>query len=339
MLTRLEEVDHVGGDEHGRFTAAESHAYRHRYLDRPVVDEWLDVLGQVLRRAWPSVALKSHVFSAKVSHDVDMPSRYGFRPWRALPRCVAIDLLKYKDLRCLWAPWIRLTTHRALHPKDPFNTFDWLMDLSEAHGLVSAFYFICDRRGIPHDCDYALEYPAIRKLIRHIHERGHEIGLHPSYDTFLDAAQIGREANRLRRICTEENVVQPRWGGRMHYLQWRQPITLRAWGAAGMAYDSTLTYADHAGFRAGTCFEYQAFDPVAVESLPVRMRPLIVMEGSILDTKYMNLGTGDAALSYIRTLMEHCRKVGGVFTLLWHNSSFRAKAEKHMYKTILEAFK
>lgn len=80
----------------------------------------------------------------------------------------------------------------------------------------------------------------------------------------------------------------------MHYLQWRHPDTLRAWNAAGMTYDSTLSYVDHAGFRCGTCFEYQAFDPVAQEALDLRLRPLIVMEGGVFGPQYMGLGVTDA---------------------------------------------
>src|SRR5699024_515563 len=133
---------------------------------------------------------------------------------------------------------------------------------------------ICDRHGTPHDSNYNLEHPAIRTLIREIHARGHEIGLHPSYDTYRDPEQIAYEFSRLRAVCDQERVRQDAWGGRMHYLQWEQPTTLRAWNSAGLAYDSTMTYADHAGFRCGTCFDYPAFDPIAGEPLQLRIRPL-----------------------------------------------------------------
>ena len=78
MLNRIEEIDRTDLDNHGRFPAIHSHAYKHGYLERPVVDEWLHVLGQVIKKQWPQVELKQHEFSMKVSHDVDSPSRYGF---------------------------------------------------------------------------------------------------------------------------------------------------------------------------------------------------------------------------------------------------------------------
>jgi len=335
MLSRQEEVGRTDLDAHGRFPAVSSHAFKHGYLERPIIDEWLHILGQAIQRVWPGLPLKQHRLEMKVSHDVDTPSRYGFRSLPALLRVMAGDILKRGDLRGLLAPWVRFNTKKHLHTADAFNTFDWVMDVSERHGLTSAFYFTCDHHGTPYDSDYNVEHPAIRDLIRRIHARGHEIGLHPGYNTYLEPAQIKREADHLRRVCAEEGVNQEWWGGRMHYLQWRQPVTLRAWNDAGMSYDNTLAYADHTGFRCGTCFEYPAFDPVAQENLRLRIRPLIIMERSVFSEKYMNLGVSNAALRKMIEIKEICRHASGCFTLLWHNSSLQTDAEKRMYETLV----
>lgn len=337
MLTRQEEVGRADLDEHGRFPATASHAYRHDYLERPIVDEWLRVLAQVIARTWPGIGLTQCRFSVKVSHDVDIPSRYGFRTWRGLVRAMGGDVLRRGDVaHALLGPWIRLNTRRTLHPSDPANTFDWIMDLSESLDLTGAFYFICGRTSSV-DADYEPEHPAIRALMRRIHGRGHEIGLHASYGTYQAPALIRREADRLRRIAAEEGITQPEWGGRMHYLRWEQPTTLRAWAAAGMDYDSTLGYADHAGFRCGTSFEYDAFDPVAGEQIHLRVRPLIVMEVTVMAPHYMGLGVGDTALRKFVQLKDVCRATGGCFTLLWHNSNLRSRGERRLYASVLRA--
>ena len=336
MLTRHEEVGRTDLDNHGRFPAVHSHAYKHGYLERPVVDEWLHVLGQVIARTWPGIALKQHQFCMKVSHDVDAPSRYGFASAKGLLRAMAGDVLKRGDIKnALRAPWIRLNTRDALHPGDPFNTFEWIMDLSDQHGLISAFYFICGRTSAM-DADYEPEHPAIRALMRRIHERGHEIGLHPSYGTYQKPELIAQEAQRLRAVLAEENIQQAEMGGRMHYLRWEQPTTLRAWADAGMAYDSTLSYADYPGFRCGTCFEYPVFDMTSRWRGHLRIRPLIVMECSIMAQRYMGFGVGKFAFDKFEELKKKCMKVNGCFTLLWHNSQFESKEERGLYKMILK---
>ena len=335
MLTRLEEVGRTDLDSHQRFPAISSHAYKHGYLERPIVDEWLIILGQVIQRVWPAAQLKRHEFNVRLSHDVDRPTRYGFRPLGALLRAMAGDVLKHKNYSgALIAPWIRLNTRQKLHAADPFNTFDWIMDFSEANNLKSAFYFICGRTHATRDADYEPEHPAIRNLIRRIHERGHEIGLHPSYGSFQSPEFVKREAKRLKRICAEIGVEQTEWGGRMHYLRWQQPNTLRAWADAGMDYDSTLGYADRPGFRCGTCHEYPAFDSSMQEQLELRIRPLIAMEGTVLSPKYLALDSAQAIEKLVK-LKVFCSQVDGQFGLLWHNSELYSASLKAIYSEVL----
>ncbi|WP_454735619.1 polysaccharide deacetylase family protein [Cupriavidus necator] len=334
MLSRQEEVGRTDLDNFNRFPASASHAHKHGYLERPVVDEWLHILGQVIGRQWPGLQFRQLRASMRVSHDVDVPSRYGFGSAARMVRRMAGDILIRRDVRSvLQAPAIRIKTRTALHPTDRVNTFDWIMDVSERHGLVSAFYFICGRTDPSKDADYEPEHPAIRGLMQRIHARGHEIGLHPSFNTYQAPAAVQAEANRLRRICEQEKIEQAVWGGRMHYLRWEHPTTMLGWEQAGMTYDSTLSYADHAGFRCGTCFEYPAFDPVAGKALNLRIRPLIAMEGTVMG--YMGLGTGEAAWKKFRELKDTCTAVNGCFTMLWHNSSLGNADERDLYQAVI----
>ena len=336
MLTRLEEIGRKDLDSHSRFPATSSHAFRYGYLERPIVDEWLIILGQVMQRIWPQVELKKHTFEMKVSHDVDGPARYAFQNLKGLIRTMGGDLIRRRDVRsALMGPWIWLNSKQEIHPRDPANTFDWLMEQSEKHGLNSAFYFICGRTDAAKDASYDPEMPQVRLLMRGIHSRGHEIGLHPSYNTFNNPEEIRKEAERLKNVCSEEGIRQQKWGGRMHFLRWDHSITLKAWADAGMAYDSTLSYADRPGFRCGTCFEYPAFDVSTNQALPLRIRPLVAMDCTVIAERYLGLGSTEAAFDKFNELKSKCRKVGGVFTLLWHNSFFHTQNDFRIYSRLL----
>jgi hypothetical protein len=338
MLSRQEEVGRLDLDNHGRFPATASHAHQHGYLERPVVDEWLDVLGQVMERQWPGFAMRKPEPAVVVSHDVDSASRYGFGGTGSLLRAMAGDVLKRRrPLDALRGLAMRAGSTRELHRSDPLNCFDWIMDESEKRGLVSAFYFICGRTDASRDALYDPEHPAIRSLLRRIHSRGHEIGLHPSYNSYRNPQVIADEANRLRRVCAEEGISQADWGGRMHFLRWETPTTMRAWADAGMRYDSSLSYADLPGFRCGTCFEYPAFDAVAGEPLKLRIRPLIAMECTVMADRYLGLGNGPDALARFVSLKQACVSVGGSFTTLWHNTVFESQDTRKLYQALLDA--
>lgn len=172
-------------------------------------------------------------------------------------------------------------------------------------------------------------------MLREIHNRGYEIGLHPSYETFQRPDLIKQEADRLFQVCQEEGIEQPEWGGRMHYLRWEHPTTLQAWEDAGLDYDTTLSYADRPGFRCGTCFEYPAFNPITKGILKIRIRPLIAMECTIIADRYMSLGYSKEAADKFEDLETECKKVDGMFTLLWHNSHFYNEKDKSLYLSLI----
>lgn len=217
---------------------------------------------------------------------------------------------------------------------DPYDTFDLIMDATESLGARSAFYFIAGRTAGRLDGDHDLRDPWVMGLVRRVAERGHEVGLHPSYGSFRDPAQVRRELERLLAAADELGVGQDEWGGRQHFLRWEAPTTWRAWADAGLAYDSSLGYADRVGFRSGTCHEHEVFDLRARRRLPLRERPLVVMEATLLERKYMGLGH-EAAVETARRLRATCERFGGDFTLLWHNSYLLTAADRQAFRRVI----
>jgi len=336
MLSRYEETIVPDRDEHDRFPATASVAFMEGFLDRPIIDEYVEILWAAISRVWPVAQRKKWEFKMSVSHDIDSPSYFAFRAWKQLLRRAAGDLLKRGRMReaahdmKMW-----MLSRQSIHPSDPYNTFGWIMDNSERLGLSSTFYVICGRNHPRFDPDYDVDHPAIRRLLRDISDRQHKIGLHASYNAYKSAETIAVEAERLRKVCAEEGISIAELPGRMHYLRWHTPITLYLLQRAGIAVDSTLAFADHAGFRCGTCHEYQAFDPVESKQLDIRIQPLVAMEGSVMDERYMGLGISDAAADALLALKNACRTVDGTFSLLWHNTQLVRDDQRSLYTSVL----
>jgi hypothetical protein len=337
MLARVEEMGRTDLDSHGRFPASASHAFKHGYLDRPIVDEWLHVLGQAINRQWLGIELKKHNFRFELSHDVDRPSRYLFGTLAAAMRSAASDVVKRGDvLAPLRAVWLRQSSPDSLHPSDPYNTFEWLMDISERHGVKSTFYFMAGCTNPSFDAKYDIGHPAIRKLLRLIHDRGHLIGLHPSYECYCSGDQIRGEAQALWSVCQQEKIRQDVWGARMHCLRWTCPKTPRLLESAGLSYDSTVGYADHPGFRCGTSMPYSFFDSQIYQKTKLQIRPLILMESSVIAERYCGMGSGHKALRAMRHYYNTCKMHQGHFSLLWHNCHLTERCDRRLYRTLLE---
>ena len=333
-LTRYEEVAGAQTGQHGWFPAAAALAVRERYLDRPIVNEYVELLWTGLRHLWPELRRKSREYRVLVTHDVDWPSCNVGRGIAGMVKTLAGDVLVRRDAgvlakRALSAAGVL----RGNRDCDVCNTFDFVMTESERRGLRSAFYFITGHSAGFIDGLYEIGDPWVRRLLRSIHARGHEIGIHPSYNTLLDANRTRAEYEALRQVCREEGIEQPVWGGRQHYLRWRAGETWRHWDEAGLGYDSTVGHAERLGFRSGTCYEYPAYDVLRRRPLCVRERPLVAMEVSALDI--MRLSFDETRDEMIR-LSRVCRRYAGDFTLLWHNNRIVTRAERQTYLDVLD---
>jgi hypothetical protein len=332
-LTRLEEILAGERDAHGRFPAAASRDSN----QTPCVDELIDRFGRRLLELWPSLLLRTHKFELAPTHDVDRPFKHLYQSPSALLRGMARDAFRRGNLgAAVRSPALRGRVRRGLLQRDPFNTFDWLMDESESAGLRSTFYFLCSAGAGGVDGDYRLQDPAIRALLRRIHERNHAIGLHGSYASAYDSEILGREIQTLRATCESEGIHLERIRARQHVLRYDPRTTPGVWARAGVDEDSTLGHAGLAGFRCGTSRAFPLFDSVARSMTKVIERPLIVMDTTLFEERYENLAPA-AALARIELLAQRCRATGGAFVALWHNCGFEEPRARELYSAAIRA--
>ena len=64
MLTRYEELVSSERDEYDRFPASASVAYKASFLERPIVNEYVEVLWQCLERLWSGLVRRERRFRA-----------------------------------------------------------------------------------------------------------------------------------------------------------------------------------------------------------------------------------------------------------------------------------
>ncbi len=334
LLTRYEEIVRRTRDEHERFPASASLAAIEGFLERPLADEYVDVLWAAMHSLWPELTRRPSTFRLRLTHDVDQPWASWGQPPGSVARSVAGDLLRRRD-PVLAARRARsfLDARTGRVDRDPLNTFDLIMDTSERHNLRSAFYFMAGNGPGDSDFRYRLTDPPFECLLRRIHERGHEVGLHASYGSHRSSERTRAEADALRDTCSNAGFDQPVWGVRQHYLRFENPQTWRNQESAGLEHDSTLGFAEQIGFRAGTCREYPVFDLLDRRPLNLRERPLIVMDGTLLG--YLRLGPEEAT-SRARALVDVCRRHQGDAVLLYHNDTLAGERQRAHYRELIQ---
>jgi peptidoglycan/xylan/chitin deacetylase (PgdA/CDA1 family) len=334
LISRYEEVARPYRDEHRRYPSYASLASIEGFVVRPIVDEYVDALWAAIHEMWPMLTRPSTAFRLRLTHDVDRPWAALGQPTSAVVRGLGGDLIRRRNPTLAGQRTGSLLAARVGRlDGDPYNTFDLLMDTSERHGLRSTFYFLAGNTAGAIDGTYSLSDPPIRRLLKRIHDRGHDIGLHASYDTYRSPELIEREFTALKHGCAAAGFDQPTWGVRQHYLRFEIPTTWRCHESAGLDHDSTLGFADHIGFRAGTCREFPTFDLLERRALRLRERPLVVMDATLFGYQALH---PDLAASRAQDIVDACRRHRGDAVLLYHNDTLNGTRLRAHYQDLVE---
>jgi len=310
MLSRWEEKHNNDLDIHGRFKYENSVAFKYKFIHIPIVDEYAMLLRKYLQEIFPNINMGKSQFCIKISHDIDDIRR--FKSLKQSIRTFGGDLIKTKNLKLLIKSIGEFKSSYKQPKKDPyFLAIYELARLSKENNMNSAFYFkTADYSN--YDSGYVIE-DYVKECIWCLQELGFEIGFHPGYYTYKNYDKFIEEKERLDDILGFSS-----YGGRQHYLRFDVNSTWKFWEQAGLKYDSTVGYAEHEGFRCGTCHPFKPFDIDEDRELDIIEIPLIVMDGTLQTYRKLSPEEG---LDSIINLMNRCRDVEGVFTLLWHNTS------------------
>jgi hypothetical protein len=313
MLTRWEECVNPARDEHDRFPAIEALAVKHGFIDRPIVNEYAEMLRNMLDALGYSGKSKKTQFEFILTHDVDHLQRWpNFASWI---KTLGADLIVRKNPITA----IKNASRFMLH-KDPFDTYNYLMDVSEQAGLKS--YFFIHVGGIS-KYDSPKSESALKKVIDKINERNHVVGFHPSYDTYNDWEAWRREYELLSSLATQKVET-----GRQHYLRFDLPKTWEIWDSHGMMWDSTMCYAKRVGFRCGACQPFSVFNVHTRKKLRLKEYPLNVMDATLIGDENF---TPEQIKKKTKKIIDIVKKYNGTFVLLWHNSSFCGDYENYQY--------
>jgi hypothetical protein len=294
-------------DRHGRFPYAASVQQKYDFVAMPVVNYYFDVLktavehvmGQPLNaRRWPEDA----PFAAFISHDIDTL----YSAWKAPAKAALKQGNVLRFGKFLW---------RHLTAPDNWNNLETVAAATAAFGAASTFFMLPETRPGADgtlNADYGLS-GGLRQRLWALDQQGCEICVHGSIGTATDAQQLDREVRRL----------QPNFSGlRFHYLGWeprRTPALIEA--THYFAYDSTLGFAEHFGFRNSYCLPFYPFNFGAGRAHEFLEIPLNVMDASLHHPNYLQLQAHEI-LPALQPMFTEIERFGGVVSVLWHNNHF-----------------
>lgn len=323
LLSRYEEYLPFQSDEHGRFSAKNSIAFRQGFLRRPIINEWAIELGNILKQNFPSIEIKPNSYQSLFTYDVDMAFKYKEK---GLLRNIGAFLTNQEMNK----ERIQVLTDKS---KDPFDTFDEINKWHEKQpNQVHFFILLGDWSKFDKNIHY--KNGQFQQILKKLSQK-FKIGIHPSYKTNEHDAvkaqqQLQKEVERLEQII-EKKIDS----SRQHFLKLRFPDTYQRLIKLGITKDYSMGYSDEIGFRASITTPFFWYDLLNETKTNLEIFPFQVMDITLKN--YLNLNP-EKALKETLLLKSHCQNVGGTFCTLWHNSSFDEewKDWKMMYKTLIE---
>lgn len=318
MAAHLDDVEHAkpaGRDRHGRLRFAGSFANRHGIGHLAIVDRYLNVLGELVARElgvrgvprWPD----GRTGAIALSHDVDRPVKWGALRAASTGRRPRRGQLPRFGAKVAWTTIQRL---RAGAPDD-FWLFEPLMNAEAERGIRSTFLFAAtpafSALGFPDDVYYDIEWPEFAHVFDEIARRGFEIGLHASYGAFQSEEALADERDRLAR---RSGTAIPGLRHHFWHLGPDEASTLRMHESVGFAWDASLAYNDHPGFRRGVGLPFHPWDAGLARPITTLQLPTVCMDASLFRGPHVPADPASA----VDRVIDEVVAVGGFGALDWH---------------------
>ncbi|MDL2223856.1 polysaccharide deacetylase family protein [Bacteroidales bacterium OttesenSCG-928-M06] len=320
LLTLYEEHFPKELDKHGRFRHDESLLYRNGVLEIPVIDRWAYFLKEELDRAgYNTSPFALRKFQTIGTYDIDYPFMY--RNKGVIKNTAGI----FKDLIKGNFKAVKDRTITQLHLKeDPY--LKALMLINEIQKKLNKPYYLFillgdrGKYGITTLYSPQRYYNYIKDL------ESVKIGLHPSYNSFRNLEQLMKEKTELENI-----LGYPVDCSRQHFLRMQSPETFQELNMIGIKEDFTLAFAQVPGFRSGTAIPYHFYDIRKDEESQLLIHPTVMMDSTLIF--HQNL-TPEQALKKIKNLIDECKKSGGDYLSLWHNSNLVYSPQKNPWISV-----
>jgi hypothetical protein len=307
FLSRYEEYLPFKKDNFGRFSGKLSFAYFNKIHHLPIVDIWLLKLREALQRQFPSFSIPLRPLTPIMpTIDIDNPWEIqhlapSFQ-WAKLVKNVLIGK---------WKKSIQLFNTIARSQKDPFDYYEMLIQ-SLQHFPETKFFFLLSNSAYP-DNNRHLGHPAFQEKLHQV-KKYFKVGIHPSVSSNSNMESLKTEFQAFEKLTDEKANTS-----RQHYLCLRFPETYSNLIKLGIRQDFSMGYHDICGFRAGSCRPFLWFDLNNETSTELTLNPFQWMDVSL--NNYLQLKPGEA-IQLIRSLKEEVKKVRGMVSFIWHNSSF-----------------
>ncbi len=323
MASRWEESVIKERDQHGRFDENRALAVEHKFITRPVINEYANLLKSILQLYGTKFTDKEQPANIQITFDIDY--MYKWKTWKSIVGNLYRKGPTWNDKLSYIQTFLQ---SKILGQKehDPFFSFPYLMETLSKLESKAIFYFMANDVNSTFDYrDYDLKSQEIQHVFKEIIQNGHEIGLHSSFNAFDEKDMLQKEKNNL-----EVASGVPITSIRAHYLKITPDHSLCLINEANFTKDSSMMYACNFGFRCGATIPIPYFDLKSREVTNLKLIPTIAMSSVGINTDY------DNQYRVIEYQIGQVKNHGGHAQVIWHNSDLDTGEKKSLYQRVIK---
>lgn len=321
LISRYEEYLPFEPDRYGRFRASDSIAYRNEFLQVPIVDTWINGLGDLLQEKFSQLKIERPHFRTLFTYDIDVAFKYLGRGAGKSLLAAGRDMLRGK-----WKEVIERRRVLQGRKSDPWDVYKWIKKELNTAGIEGIFFFLT-AGGTQYDHNVDVSRNEIKDRIFTHAEMAIEVGIHPSFRSSEIKGLTVKEKKGL-----EKYLARTVTSSRQHFLKFRLPDTYRELSECGIVRDFSMAFPEIPGFRAGTSRPFPFYDLLKEQETSLMIYPSCWM-----DATYINYGnqSADKAEKEALGLLEAVKAVGGYFIPIFHNNVLEDKRYRNIHHLLL----
>lgn len=276
LVSRYEEYLPFSPDKHNRFPYTQSLAYKHQFLQIPLINVWAKEFYKSLTKKCNLPALKASPITIIPTFDID--NFFAFKGKSFVRSLLAfMNAIRHKrgDL-------VKLRLQYILNKiRDPYDTYDYIITFCKKYSLQPIFFILSDKTSL-YDTNISAQHPLFIETTKKLSQLSN-VGIHLSYNS-TDWSNVHNEKRQLESII-EKNITS----NRFHFLRFRLPEAYRELVKFGITSDFSMGYADTDGFRASVCVPFQFYDLKSESITPLTVYPFPFMDRSLFQLNIFSL--------------------------------------------------
>lgn len=335
LLSGYQETKVRERDQYGRFQYKKSIQHRLAFVQKPIVNYYFKmIVDQITHFKANQNLIKPRAPFGKLgfmlTHDIDYVDYYTFENFLYKIKEIFGLAKSYYSLKKNVIDFFQILWQLLKFNKkdNPSWTFQYMRDIEKKNGFRSVFYFL-NKDHKNKDSRYRFSDKRMKVLFQYLLGENCELGIHGT----VGSVKNQDNSKQIKTFLEKESGVNVA-GIRQHRLLYELPLTAKIHSAAGYDYDTTLSFAEHEGFRNSFCFPFKLYDFEADEMINVWEIPLNAMDVTLFHYRKLSV---EGVKRSVEKLLDEIEKFGGVFTLLWHNDFFdeaRYPGVNEFYKNI-----